>query len=106
NLTAGRKAKAASAYEAAVRYLRVAMELLPADCWQSQYDLTLAIYESTAEAEYLNINYEASKKLVDIVQQKANNLLEKINGYEIQIQSYKAQIRLVEALNTGLDRLK
>ncbi|MEG4121341.1 AAA family ATPase [Microcoleus sp. N9_B4] len=106
NLTAGRKAKAASAYEAAVRYLRVAMELLPADCWQSQYDLTLAIYESTAEAEYLNINYEASKKLVDIVLQKANNLLEKINVYELQIQSYNAQIRLVEALNTGLEVLK
>jgi Predicted ATPase len=78
NLTAGRKAKAAAAYEAAVRYLRVAMKLLPADCWQIQYDLTLAIYESTAEAEYLNINYEDSKKLLDIVLQKAKNLLEKV----------------------------
>jgi len=106
NLTAGPKAKAASAYEAAVRYLRVAMELLPADCWQSQYDLTLAIYESTAEAEYLNINYADSKKLVDIVLQKANKLLEKMNVYELQIQSYNAQIRLVEALNTGLEVLK
>ncbi|MEG5235734.1 protein kinase domain-containing protein [Microcoleus sp. AT9b-C3] len=106
NLTAGRKAKAASAYEAAVRYLRVAMELLPADCWQSQYDLTLAIYESTAEAEYLNIKYENSKKLVDIVLQKAKNLLDKMNVYELQIQSYNAQIRLIEALNTGLEVLK
>ncbi|MCW6050497.1 AAA family ATPase [Lyngbya sp. CCAP 1446/10] len=106
NLTAGRKAKAAAAYESAVRYLRVAMELLPADCWQSQYDLTLAIYESTAEAEYLNINYEDSKELVDIVLQKANNLLEKMNVYELQIQSYNAQIRLVEALNTGLEVLE
>ncbi|NQE34592.1 trifunctional serine/threonine-protein kinase/ATP-binding protein/sensor histidine kinase [Microcoleus asticus] len=106
NLTAGRKAKAASAYEAAVRYLRVAMELLPADCWQSQYDLTLAIYESTAEAEYLNINYEGSKKLVDIVVQKAKTLLEKVNVYQLQIQSYNAQNKLVEALYTGLEVLK
>ncbi|MEG4486199.1 AAA family ATPase [Microcoleus sp. D2_18a_B4] len=106
NLTAGRKAKAAAAYEAAVRYLRVAMELLPADSWQSHYDLTLAIYESTAEAEYLNINYEDSKKLVDIVVQKAKSLLEKVNVYELQIQSYNAQNRLVEALNTGLEVLK
>jgi len=106
NLTAGRKAKAAAAYEAAVRYLRVAMELLPADCWHSQYDLTLAIYESTAEYEYLNINYEKSKKLVDIVLQKAKTLLEKVNVYELQIQSYNAQNRLVESLNTGLEVLK
>ncbi|MEG4495048.1 ATP-binding protein [Microcoleus sp. D3_18_C4] len=106
NLTAGHKAKAAAAYEAAVRYLRVAMELLPADSWQSHYDLTLAIYESTAEAEYLNINYEASKKMVDIVLQNSKSLLEKVNVYELQIQSYNAQNRVVEALNTGLEVLK
>ncbi|MEO6862183.1 MAG: AAA family ATPase [Microcoleus sp.] len=106
NLTAGRKAKAAAAYEAAVRYLRVAMELLPADCWQSHYYLTLAIYESTAEAEYLNVNYEDSKNLVDMVVQKAKTLVEKVNIYQLQIQSYNAQNRLVEALNTGLEVLK
>ncbi|MEG4350860.1 AAA family ATPase [Microcoleus sp. LAD1_D5] len=106
NLTAGRKAKAAAAYEGAVRYLRVAMELLPPDCWQIQYDLTLAIYESTAEAEYLNVNYENSKNLVDIVLQQSKNLLEKVNVYELQIQSYNAQNRLVESLNTGLEVLK
>ena len=106
NLTAGRKAKAAAAYEAAVRYLRVAMELLPADCWHSQYDLTLAIYESTAESEYLNINYEYSKHLVDIVIKKSQSLLDKVNVYELQIQSYNAQNRPLEALNTGLEVLK
>ncbi|MEG4961444.1 MULTISPECIES: AAA family ATPase [unclassified Microcoleus] len=106
NLTAGRKAKAAAAYEAAVRYLRVAMELLPADCWHSQYDLTLAIYESTAESEYLNINYEYSKNMVDIVLKKSKTLLEKVNVYELQIQSYNAQNRPLEALNTGLEVLK
>ncbi|MEG4093214.1 serine/threonine-protein kinase PknK, partial [Microcoleus sp. Pol12B4] len=106
NLTAGRKAKAASAYEAAVRYFRVAMELLPADCWQIHYDLTLAIYESKAEAEYLNVNYEDSKSLVDIVVQKAKKLVEKVNVYQLQIQSCNAQNRPLEALNTGLEVLK
>ncbi|MEG3858733.1 trifunctional serine/threonine-protein kinase/ATP-binding protein/sensor histidine kinase [Microcoleus sp. herbarium12] len=106
NLTAGRKAKAANAYEAAVRYLRVAMQLLPADCWQSQYDLTLAIYESTAEAEYLNSNYEISKNIIDIVLQQAQTLLDKVNAYELQFQSYNAQNRLVQSLNTGLEVLQ
>ena len=106
NLTAGRKAKTANAYEAAVRYLRVAMQLLPADCWHNQYELTLAIYESTAEAEYLNVNYELSKQLVDIVLQQTKNILEKVNVYELQVQSYTVQNRVVEALNTGLEVLK
>lgn len=106
NLIAGRKAKAANAYESTVRYLRVAMELLPADCWQSQYDLTLAIYESTAEAEYLNGNYEISKELIDIILKQAKTTLEKVNAYELQIQSYTVQNRVNEAVNTGLEVLR
>ena len=106
NLTAGRKAKSAAAYEAAVRYLRVAMGLLAEDSWHSQYELTLSIYESTAEAEYLNINFESSKKLSDIILEQAKNLLDKVNAYELQIQSYNSQNRPLEALNTGLEVLK
>jgi predicted ATPase/signal transduction histidine kinase len=106
NLTAGRKAKAAAAYEAAVKYLRVGMGLLTEDSWQSQYELTLSIYELTAEAEYLNINFEDSKRLSDIILQQAKNLLDKVNAYELQIQSYNSQNRPLEALNTGLEVLK
>ncbi len=106
NLTAGRKAKAANAYEAAVRYLRVAMQLLPADCWQSQYDLALAIYESTAETEYLNSNYEDSKNIIDIILQQAKTILDKVNTYELQIQSYNIKYKFVEALNIAVEVLK
>jgi len=106
NLTAGRKAKAAAAYEAAVRYLRVAMGLLPADSWQNQYDLTLAIYELTAEAEYLNINYKASKELVDIILGRAQTILDKVNVYELKLRSENARNRNLEALDTGLKVLK
>ncbi|MEG5139437.1 MULTISPECIES: trifunctional serine/threonine-protein kinase/ATP-binding protein/sensor histidine kinase [unclassified Microcoleus] len=106
NLTAGGKAKSAAAYEAAVRYLRVAMGLLAEDSWQSQYELTLSIYELTAEAEYLNINFEESKILSDIILQQAKNLLDKVNICELQIQSYNAQNRPLEALKTGLEVLK
>jgi predicted ATPase/signal transduction histidine kinase/tRNA A-37 threonylcarbamoyl transferase component Bud32 len=105
NLTAGRKAKSANAYEAAVRYLRVTVELLPADCWESHYDLTLAIYESTAEAEYLNGNYENSKQLMNIVLKKAQKVLEQVNIYQLKIQYYNVQYLLEEALNTGLEVL-
>jgi predicted ATPase len=41
NLMAGQKAKAATAYESAIRYLKVGLELLAVNSWQSQYELTL-----------------------------------------------------------------
>jgi predicted ATPase len=60
NLMAARKAKAASAYEAAVMQLRVGLKLLAENSWQSNYDLTLALYVEAVEAEYLTTNYERS----------------------------------------------
>ncbi|MEZ2303585.1 MAG: AAA family ATPase [Microcoleus sp.] len=105
NLTAGRKAKAANAYEAAVRYLRVAMELLPADCWQSQYELALAIYESTAEAEYLNGNFKQAEILAEVVLRSAKNQLDLVKMYQLKILFYQAQSLMLKAVETGLEML-
>ena len=57
NLQAGKKAKIATAYADALRYSMVGIELLSADSWLGQYDLTLALYLEAMEAEYLNTNF-------------------------------------------------
>lgn len=106
NLIAGCKAKNSTAYGAAVEYFKVAMDLLPINSWQSSYELTLAIYESAAEAEYLNTNFESSKSLVDILLKNAKSPLEKVRTYEIQIQSYTAQNKFLEAIATGKEALQ
>ncbi|HAZ46038.1 MAG TPA: hypothetical protein DDW76_06725 [Cyanobacteria bacterium UBA11369] len=67
NLIAGRKAKAATAYEAAVRYLSVGLGLLTASSWQSNYDLTLNLHVEAVEAEYIITHYDRAKELADIV---------------------------------------
>jgi predicted ATPase len=41
NRLASHKAKAAAAYDSALRYARVGLDLLPNDSWQQQYNLTL-----------------------------------------------------------------
>jgi len=105
NLMAARKAKAASAYEAAVMQLRVGLKLLPENSWQSNYDLTLALYVEAVEAEYLTTNYERSATLAEVVLQQASTLLEKVKVYELQIQYYMAQNQMLKALDTGLQVL-
>ncbi|HLO49731.1 MAG TPA: AAA family ATPase [Kamptonema sp.] len=105
NLIAGRKAKAASAYEAAVTQLRVGLKLLAENSWQSNYDLTLALYVEAVEAEYLNTNYEKSAILAEIVLQQATTLLERVKVYELQIQFYMAQNQMLKAIDTGLQVL-
>ena len=106
NLIAGCKAKNSTAYATAVEYLKVAILLLPINAWQSSYDLALAVYESAAEAEYLNTNFDSSKSLVEIILKNAKSPLEKVRTYEIQIQSYTAQNKFIEAIATGREALQ
>jgi predicted ATPase len=58
NLIAGRKAKASTAYAAALRYLTTGLELLAASSWQTQYELTLSLYNEAAEVAFFNGNFQ------------------------------------------------
>ena len=106
NLIAGRKAKSSTAYKLAFKYLKVALRLLDYDSWNTQYDLTLAIYVETTEAVYLCGDFGRMEKLAVVVLQQAWNLMDKAKVYEIKIQAYTAQRKLLEAVNTGLQVLK
>lgn len=103
DLIAGKKAIASTAYEPAAKYLNVGISLLAADSWQSQYDLTLDIYDATIEAEYLNTNYQQSKALIDIALEQTRTLLDKVRIYKRQIQFYVAQGDLQASVDTALE---
>ncbi|MEO1761038.1 MAG: serine/threonine-protein kinase PknK, partial [Cyanobacteria bacterium J06629_18] len=106
NLLAGQKAISSTAYEAALNYLTIGKELLASDSWDSQYQLTLDLYEALAEVTYLTGDFDACEESVEKVLRQANTLLEKIKVYEIKIQAYGAQGKAVEAVETALNVLK
>jgi predicted ATPase/serine phosphatase RsbU (regulator of sigma subunit)/tRNA A-37 threonylcarbamoyl transferase component Bud32 len=106
NLIAGQKAKAATAYEAAVNYLNIGLELLSQDSWESRYDLTFTFYLETAEAEYLNANLERAGILCDRALQTAKTTLEKVKLSELKIKFYVAKNQIQSALDTGLQVLE
>jgi len=106
NLLAGRKAIAATAYTAAIEYLTLGMELLTADSWQSHYNLTLALYEDAAKAEYLNTSFEQAIKLTDLILQQTTQMLDRVKAYELKVQIYIAQDQQVKAIETGLKALE
>jgi len=106
NRVAGKKAKAATAYAAAVEYFQVGQELLAVNSWQNQYELTLALHTEAAEAAYLSGDFDRMEKLASVVESCAQMLLDKVKLYEVQIQAYMAQNKLQESLNKGLLVLK
>ncbi|HEY9597020.1 MAG TPA: serine/threonine-protein kinase PknK, partial [Cyanophyceae cyanobacterium] len=106
NLIAGQKAKAATAYGAAIKYFRMGRELLSTGSWHNSYDLTLALYEEEAEAAYLNGNFDEMEQLVEVVLNQAKTVLEKVKVYDVKIQAAGAQGNFKEAIHIGLKVLK
>ncbi|UBF30002.1 AAA family ATPase (plasmid) [Kovacikia minuta CCNUW1] len=106
NLIAGQKAKAAMACEAAVNYLNVGLSLLASNSWQQQYELTLLFFLETAEAEYLNTNFEQANRICEQALIQSKTVLDTAKFYELKIKIYLAQNQIKEALDTGLQVLE
>lgn len=102
NLRAARRAKAATAYESALKYLTAGLDLLAADSWQSHYDLTLNLHVEAVEVQYLNTDFDAAQSLSDVVFEQARNLLHQVKVYEFKIQFHIAQNQMLEAIDTAL----
>ncbi|HEY9669072.1 MAG TPA: serine/threonine-protein kinase PknK, partial [Coleofasciculaceae cyanobacterium] len=105
NLIAGKKAKASAAYESAWNYLKLGINCLSADSWQSQYDLTLALYVEAAEAASLSGSFDEMDRFASVVLQQGKTLLDKVKVYEIKIQGYTAHNKPLEAVKTALSVL-
>ncbi|MGH8000996.1 MAG: ATP-binding protein, partial [Brasilonema sp.] len=106
NLMAAQRAKGAVAYEPALRYLKIGIELLAENSWQSQYNLMLALYVEATEAAYLNTNFEEMERLGEVVLCNAKTLLDTVKIYEVKIQAYMAQNQPLQALKIVLPVVK
>ncbi|MFN6478944.1 AAA family ATPase [Nostoc sp. DedQUE07] len=105
NFAAGDKAKNSTAYAAARAYLQTGIELLTANCWQEQYELTLSLYVAATEAAYLNADFDGMEQIAVQVLKSAQTILDKVKIYEIQIAAQTAQTRILEAIAVGRDAL-
>ena len=106
NLQAGKKAKASTAYEPALKYLELGLELLGINSWKNNYQLTLELHLETLEVLYLNGKLDMAQNLDTIVLEKSNKLLDKVKVYELKINYYRSQLQLELAIDSGLEILK
>jgi PAS domain S-box-containing protein len=106
NLIAGRKAKASSAYEPALRYFNTGLTLLSEQTWQTQPHLTLALHKGAAEAACFCGKFAEMEQRVSEILAQTLNPLDRVTAYEIQIEAYTAQNRLQEAIAVALVALK
>ena len=103
NLIAGKKAKVATAYGPALKYLRTGVGLLMEESWQVNYILTFELYIECAESEYLNGNFEEAETQFDYIIQEAKTKRERARAYMIRIDLYTNQARYKEAIGLGVN---
>jgi predicted ATPase/serine phosphatase RsbU (regulator of sigma subunit)/tRNA A-37 threonylcarbamoyl transferase component Bud32 len=106
NLKAGKKAKASAAYQTAFNYLVLGLNLLTENCWQSQYELTLSLYQEATEAAYLSDEFQRMEDFANQVKIQAHSVLDKVKVYRALVLGYANQQLLPEAIRNGLESLQ
>jgi diguanylate cyclase (GGDEF)-like protein len=106
NLAAGQKAKAATAYAAALEYLATGISLLPAQSWQVEYYLSLVLYREGVEAASLNGQWQQLEQWAETAIEQCRTRLDASKIHETRILALIGQNRLLEAIDLGLSILK
>ncbi len=106
NLSASQKAKASTAYSNAFNYAKTGVELLAITSWQSQYELSLNLYQIAVEVAFLNGDFVQMQEWANIIDRQGKTTLDKTKVYEMQIQALVAQNQRLEAILLGIDTLK
>ncbi|WP_295614020.1 PAS domain S-box protein [Chamaesiphon sp. GL140_3_metabinner_50] len=106
NLDAARKARAANAYAAAFDYAQIGVDLVGELGWTHQYQLTLAVHETLAEAAFLNGDFEAVPLLAKVVLERAKTPLDRVKTYETIVQCHTLQKQYQESIARGLEILQ
>lgn len=106
NLEAAQKARASTAYRAALIYAQTGITLLRSQGWQHQYSLMLQLHHLAAEAAFLTGDFEQVSQIREVVLTEAKTLLDRVPVYETQIQAYCLQQNYRQAVTIGLQILK
>ena len=106
NLKAGLKARAASAFEQALEYFTLGLDLIGAAAWKRQYPLALSLHEKATEMSWLCGRFELMEKLAGAVKDNAREDPDLANVYQCLIKAYTTQGELKKALETGEEILE
>ena len=102
NLQAGKRAKAATAYGTALRYLDVAHTLLPENAWQADYATVFNMTLELAECHYLAGNLAEADALFGVVLQHAQSELDRARVYYMQLKLYQVAGKYEDAAQLAL----
>ncbi|WP_437586191.1 AAA family ATPase [Sorangium sp. So ce1000] len=109
NLRAGRKAKAAAAYQSAAALFAAGMALLAPDPrarWETRYDLTYDLSLERAHAAYTTGSFEEAERLLEELLERARTKIERAAVVELAVAQNVTQGQCARAVELGLSCLR
>ncbi|SED21532.1 ATP-binding sensor histidine kinase [Bradyrhizobium erythrophlei] len=106
NLTAGKRAKAATAYTAALRYFVVGRSLLGKNGWEQCYQLIFDLELNRGECEYLTGELAAAEERLSQLSMRAQTIVHAAAVACVRINLYTTVDRSNKAVEVGLDYLR
>ena len=106
NRRAGEKATAAAAFDAAQNYGHAALNLLPDNAWNDDYERVAGLTKNLMEVEYFGDNLERAEEHFDLFVSNARTDLEKVDAHILKANAYSNNLRLYEAIEASYDALR
>lgn len=103
---AGLKAARCSTFRVANAFLSFGVSLLSSRSWRDNYDLSLALYNATAETEMCLANFEAMENLLKDIFIHARSFRDKLPAYSTQMYALNVRDRQRESLDLGVEVLR
>ncbi len=106
NLIAGKRAKASTAYAAALAYLSAGAALLASDCWHRRHELIFQIELQRAECEFVTAETAAAEERLTMLWGRSADAAEYAAVACLLIDLYVTLDRSEPAVAVGLDYLR
>ena len=106
NLLAGQRAKATSAYAAALSYLAAGAALLPEYAWERRYELSFALELHRAECEFLTGALAEAEQRLNMLSTRAANTVNRATVACLLVDLYTTLDHSSRAIAVGLDYLR
>jgi predicted ATPase len=106
NLTAGKHAKASSAYASALGYFVIGATLLGEYSWERQHEFTFALELNRAECEFLTGALTEAKCRIGVISERARDVVEQATVACLRLDLYMTLAQNGRAIGVGLEYLQ
>ena len=103
--SAGKRAKAAAAFPAALEYFSFGVGMLAPDSWSAHYALAFDLHLETSECLYLCGQFGAAEQTSDLLLEHAASNLDRARVYDLLVLQYESLSRYADAIRVGHEGL-